>query len=87
MERVNYKALRRLFAGTWEQVKLAPDKEEDVAMVESAGIPGIAALQAGIKAKAKGTKTKADATKKEKTSNNTVFLLLAAGAAVAYAAS
>ena len=86
MERVNYKALRRLFAGTWEQVKLAPDKEEDVAMVESAGIPGIAALQAGIKAKS-GTKTKADATKKEKTSNNTVFLLLAAGAAVAYAAS
>ena len=87
MERVNYKALRRLFAGTWEQVKLAPDKEEDVAVVESAGIPGIAALQAGIKAKEGGTKTKADATKKEKTSNNTVFLLLAAGAAVAYAAS
>ena len=87
MERVNYKALRRLFAGTWEQVKLAPDKEEDVAMVESAGIPGIAALQAGIKAKEGGTKTKAEATKKEKTSNNTVFLLLAAGAAVAYAAS
>ena len=86
MERVNYEALRRIFAGTFETAVRAPDIEEDVAMIGQelhAGL--ITRLQAGVRSSA--TQKKSDVVKKANGKNNTVFLLLAVGAAVAYAAS
>ena len=86
MERVNYEALRRIFAGTFETAVRAPDIEEDVALIGQALPAGlITSLQAGVRSSA--TQKKSDVVKKANGKNNTVFLLLAVGAAVAYAAS
>ena len=86
MERVNYEALRRIFAGTFETAVRAPDIEEDVAMIGQALPAGlITRLQSGVRSSA--TQKKSDVVKKAKGKNNSVFVLLAVGAAVAYAAS